>query len=170
MVLSERLDSKHPQVRQYGANRALIVLSLINLFNLADRYVPSSVKQLIIDDLHISDFESSLPSTGMIVVYMFFAAIFGMLSDKDVYDRRLILCVAIAFWSICTGLAGLANSLVALVLIRSLVGVGEAAYGTIAPPMLSDFYPDKVHRTLNSLTQFAYSFRLRISRHESAHL
>ena len=26
-------------------------------------------------------------------------------------------------------------------LIRSLVGVGEAAYGTIAPPMLTDFYP-----------------------------
>jgi len=26
-------------------------------------------------------------------------------------------------------------------MIRSLVGVGEAAYGTISPPMLSDFYP-----------------------------
>lgn len=77
----------------------------------------------------------------MVIVYMFFAVFFGVLSDKQIVDRRYILFFAVAFWSIATSLAGLSHNLVSLVLIRSLVGVGEAAYGTIAPPLLSDFYP-----------------------------
>ena len=32
---------------------------------------------------------------------------------------------------------------IALIIFRSLVGVGEAAYGTISPPLISDFYPIK---------------------------
>jgi len=149
--LGRKLDGRFPMIRQYGANHALIVLSLINLANYADRYVPASVKELIIEDLHITDFESSLPSTGMVVVYMIFGIIFGGLSDSQVFDRRVILCLAVAFWSLVTALAGLSQSLLALILIRSLVGVGEAAYGTIAPPMLTDFYPEEVAALLSSL-------------------
>lgn len=136
-----KLGDEFPFTRQYGAKRALYLLTAINMLNFADRYVPSAVKQLIIDDLHITDFESSLPSTGMIVVYMICAVIFGTLSDKQIVDRRIILVGAVAFWSFATSLAGIAKNLVQLIIFRSLVGVGEAAYGTIAPPMLSDFYP-----------------------------
>ena len=139
--LGETLDGSFPNVRQYGANNALIVLSTINLLNYADRYVPSAVKELIIQDLNITDFESSLPSTAMVVVFMVFAVIFGTIADRQILDRRVLLCMAIMFWSAVTALAGLANDIVALVLIRSLVGIGEAAYGTIAPPMLTDFFP-----------------------------
>ncbi len=53
----------------------------------------------------------------------------------------MILCGAIVLWSLATGLAGLSTGIVTLVVIRSLVGVGEAAYGTICPSMLCDFYP-----------------------------
>jgi MFS family permease len=84
-----RLDDKHRNERQYGARDALLVLTSINLLNYADRYVPSAVKQLIIDDLGISDFESSLPTTSMIVTYMIFAVIFGYLSDRQLVDRRV---------------------------------------------------------------------------------
>ena len=79
----------------------------------------------------------------MVVVYMIFAMIFGWLADKQIYDRRFIMTAAVLFWSLATFLAGFATDLTSLVLLRSLVGVGEAAYGTIAPPMLSDFYPEK---------------------------
>ena len=150
--------------RQRGARVALLTLSLINLLNYADRYIPSAVKSLIQADLSLDDFQSSLPTTGMVVVYMIFATIFGMLSDKQYIDRRWILWGAIIFWSLATSLAGFATNLVQvtvtpvpthllhprshrtpfslqLICIRSLVGVGEAAYTTIAPPMLLDFYP-----------------------------
>ena len=142
-LLGKSLRNEFSGTRQAGARRALIILSTINLLNFADRYVPSAVKSLIQDDLGLSDFETSLPSTGMVVMYMIFAVIFGTLSDKEIIDRRIIIFGAIIFWSIATTMAGLAKNIVQLVAIRSLVGVGEAAYGTIAPPMLSDFYPSK---------------------------
>ena len=57
----------YPGMRQYGARMTLITLSIINLMNYADRYVPSSVKSLIQDELQSSDFQTSLPTTGSFV-------------------------------------------------------------------------------------------------------
>ena len=82
-MLGMRLDDKFRGIRQFGARKALNILSAINLLNFADRYVPAAVKSLIEADLNINDFQSSLPTTGMIVVYMIFAVIFGILSDKQ---------------------------------------------------------------------------------------
>jgi MFS transporter, Spinster family, sphingosine-1-phosphate transporter len=135
-----RSDGRYGE-RQEGARFALLVLSGINLLNFADRYVPSGVKELIKDDLHLTDAETSLPTTGMIFVYMIFAIIFGWIGDKGLMDRRTLLAIGICSWSLATALAGLSQNLTQLVLFRSLVGIGEAAYATVAPPMISDFYP-----------------------------
>ena len=39
------------------------VLCALNYLNYMDRYVPAAVKDLIIDDLNLTDTESSLPAT-----------------------------------------------------------------------------------------------------------
>lgn len=137
-----KLDDRHPKIRQFGANHALRVLFAINLLNYADRYVPAAVKTLFAEELHLTDFETTLPNTGMIIVFMIFAVIFGTISDNQLIDRRFVLCFAIILWSAATALAGLSTNLTQLIALRSLVGVGEAAYGTIAPPILSDFFPE----------------------------
>lgn len=69
-------------------------------------------------------------------MYMISAVIFGTLTDKGVVDRRYLLCGGIIFWSIATALAGLSKNIVQLVVIRSLVGVGEGAYGRIKSAFL----------------------------------
>ena len=135
------LPRDSPNGRQEGARRALLILTAINLLNLADRYVPASVKELIKEDLDLTDTETALPTTGMVVVYMVSAVFFGVLNDRELVDRRVILAGGVAFWSLATALAGMSTNLTQLVLLRSLVGVGEAAYGTIAPPLISDFFP-----------------------------
>jgi len=135
------LTAKHKNQRQEGASYALIVLSCINLLNFADRYVPSAVKSLLKKDLHLSDVQTSLPATGMILVYMVAALFFGWIADMRILDRRLILAGGIASWSLVTALAGVSQSFGQLLVFRSLIGVGEAAYMTIVPPMIADFYP-----------------------------
>lgn len=80
-------------------------------------------------------------STSPLIILPLLISPFLYLLDKEYFDRRTVLWAAILFWSLATSLAGLSQTLTQLVVIRSLVGVGEAAYGTIAPPMLSDFYP-----------------------------
>jgi len=137
----KRLSGKHKQQRQEGARTALIVLSCINLLNFADRYVPGSVKGLVKKDLHLTDMQTSLPATGMVIVYMVTSLIVGWLADMRLVDRRKILACGVAFWSLATFLAGFARSFAELFIFRALIGVGEAAYMTIVPPMLADFYP-----------------------------
>ena len=139
-LLAKSGKVSHPLTRQDGARFALLILTSLNLLNYADRYVPAAVKTLIQQDLSLNDTETALPAFGMTIVYSVLAPLFGWLNDYQLIDRRILLMLAIIVWSFATTLAGLANNLTSLVLLRSLVGVGEAAYSSIAPPMLSDFY------------------------------
>jgi MFS transporter, Spinster family, sphingosine-1-phosphate transporter len=123
-----------------AARWALGVLTLINLFNYLDRYVPAAlVENLRRSELHVTDTESGLLMSGFIVVYMLTSPLFGLLGDRG--RRPRIVAAGIALWSLATGLAGLARSFAALLVARSAVGVGEAAYVTISPAMLADSFP-----------------------------
>jgi len=124
----------------HAARWALGVLTLINLFNYLDRYVPAAlVEDLRRSELHVSDTQSGLLMSGFIVVYSLTSPLFGMLGDRG--RRPRIVAAGIALWSLATGLAGLARSFAVLFFARSVVGVGEAAYVTISPAMLADSFP-----------------------------
>ena len=119
---------------------ALSVLTLINLFNYLDRYVPAAlVESLRRSELHVSDTQAGFLQSGFILVYMLASPLFGALGDRG--RRSHIVAAGIALWSIATGLAGLARNFGALLVARSAVGVGEAAYVTISPAMLADSFP-----------------------------
>src|SRR5205809_1026570 len=65
--------------------------------------------------------------------------VFGSLGGAPSRTRRI--AVGVAIWSGATALAGLARSYAALLAARAAVGVGEAAYGTISPALLADYFP-----------------------------
>lgn len=122
-----------------GASYAIFVLTMMNLLNYLDRYVPSVVKDLFKHDLKLSDFETSLPITGFVIVYMLSSMMFGALADR--FPRKVLIAAGVALWSLATALAAFATGFWTFMLARALVGVGEAAYATLAPALLSDFYP-----------------------------
>lgn len=122
-----------------GARRAVVVLTAMNLLNYLDRYVPSGIKDLFKKDLHLSDAQTSLPLTAFIVVYMLTSPIFGSLADRG--SRRTLIAAGVAVWSLSTAGAALATGFWTFLLARALVGVGEAAYATITPSLIADFYP-----------------------------
>ncbi len=152
-----------------GARSALVLLLLINLFNYIDRQVLSAV----VDPLKQSFFGGgSGHSTGsaaldamqdwcrihfgfkpelaligvlsmaFMVMYMVGAPLFGRLAERR--SRWMLIGIGVVLWSLASGASGLAGSFVALLLTRCFVGIGEAAYGPVAPAVLSDFYPVKV--------------------------
>jgi len=122
-----------------GARYALAVLTFINLFNYLDRWVISSVLDPIKASLHMSDAQLGWVGTGFIVVYMATSPIFGSLGDRK--RRPPLIAFGVAIWSVATTLGGFATGFLSLLLARSCVGIGEAAYGTIAPALLSDHFP-----------------------------
>ncbi len=130
-----------------GARYAVLVLTAMNLLNYVDRYVPSAVKALFKKDLGLTDTETSLPLTAFVIVYMLASPVFSTLADR--WPRRVIIAAGVALWSLATAGAALATGFWTFLAARALVGVGEAAYATLAPAVLSDFYPaDKRNRVL----------------------
>mmetsp|Transcript_3483 Transcript_3483/g.5780 ORF Transcript_3483/g.5780 Transcript_3483/m.5780 type:complete len:473 (+) Transcript_3483:74-1492(+) len=130
-----------PNTRQEGARAALLTLAAINVLNYADRYVPSAIKTLLQAELQLSDAETTYPTAAMLTVYMVMALVYGVIVDWKILDRRVLLALAVALWSLATALTSTATSLMQLIIYRSLLGVGEAAYASIVPPILADFYP-----------------------------
>src|SRR5438309_2679108 len=51
------------------------------------------------------------------------------------------MSIGVALWSIATAAAGFTRNFVQLLVARAWVGVGEAAYATISPALLSDYFP-----------------------------
>lgn len=129
------------------ARFAVIVLTAMNLLNYFDRYVPSAVKDLFKEDLKLTDTETSLPLTAFVVVYMFASPVFGSLADR--VPRKRLIAAGVGLWSLATAGAALATGFWSFLFARALVGVGEAAYATLAPVMLSDWFaPEKRNRVL----------------------
>jgi len=132
MSVDERFERR-------SASYALTILTFINLFNYLDRWVVSSVAELIKPELRLTDTELGFVATGFVIVYMLTSPVFGSLGDRK--KRPPLIALGVAIWSVATALAGFARGFFSLFSLRALVGVGEAAYGTIAPALLSDHFP-----------------------------
>jgi MFS transporter, Spinster family, sphingosine-1-phosphate transporter len=123
-----------------SAGLALAVLSFINLFNYLDRYIVSAlVESLKHSELALSDAQLGSLMSGFLIVFALVAPIFGALGDRR--SRPHLIAFGVGCWSVATALSGLAGSFTALFAARAAVGVGEAAYVTIGPSLLSDYFP-----------------------------
>ena len=126
----------------HSATFGLAVLSFINLFSYLDRYVVSALLESL-KQAHLGLTDANLGSlmSGFLVVYTLTAPIFGALGDRR--SRPRLIALGVACWSFATALSGFAVGYVTLLLARASVGVGEAAYVTIAPSLLTDYFPAK---------------------------
>jgi len=123
-----------------AARAGLLILTLINLFNYLDRWIVAALAESMKhSELHLSDTQLGLLMTGFLVVYMLAAPGFGALGDRR--SRPRLLGLGVGIWSVATALGGLASSYVGLFAARAAVGIGEAAYGTISPALLADYFP-----------------------------
>ncbi len=122
---------------------ALVVLTLINLFNYIDRFVVPAVQESIKHSpLQLSDKQIGFLATAFLIVYMLTAPIFGFYGSRP--WRLRLVAAGVALWSVATALAGLAQSYGSLLGARATVGIGEAAYSAIAPAVLADYFPARL--------------------------
>ncbi len=123
-----------------SASFGLAVLSFINLFSYLDRYIVSALLESLKQaNLGLSDANLGSLMSAFLVVYTLTAPIFGALGDRR--SRPRLIALGVACWSFATALSGFAVGYLSLLAARASVGVGEAAYVTIAPSLLSDYFP-----------------------------
>jgi MFS transporter, Spinster family, sphingosine-1-phosphate transporter len=120
----------------------LAALTLVNLLNYLDRYLISAlIPDLERAHMGLTDFRIGTLMTGFLIVYMLFAPLFGVLGDRR--SRTRAIAAGVLVWSLATALSGLARTYLHLLAGRAVVGIGEAAYGTISPALLADYFPLK---------------------------
>ena len=118
----------------------LAVLTLINLLNYMDRFIlPAVMEEIHQSELRPTNEQLGLLTFAFLVVYTITAPFFGAYGDRG--HRPRLLALGVGVWSIATALSGLATSYWALFAARAGVGIGEAAYATIAPALLADYFP-----------------------------
>jgi MFS family permease len=139
-----------------GARSALILLLAINLFNYIDRQVLAAVVENIEKELKMplmpewlervfgnaTNTLIGLLAMAFMATYMVTAPLFGRLAER--MSRWWLIGIGVVLWSLASGASGLAETFAILFLTRCFVGIGEGAYGPVAPDMISDLYPVKV--------------------------
>ncbi len=136
-----------------AARYALALLLTVNLLNYVDRQALYAVFPLIKADLKLSDTGLGFLGSAFMLCYMLAAPVFGRLGDRT--NRARLAAGGLAVWSLATILSGTATSYRSLLAARTLVGVGEASFGTVSPGLLSDYYPRERRGRILSLFYLA---------------
>ncbi len=128
------------------------LLTGLNFLNYLDRFMLAAVLPRIQapveqGGLGLSNFEGGLLATVFLLGYFLTAPLFGSLGDR--VSRKRLIAFGVATWSVATVASGIAGSLMALIVARAVVGVGEASYATLAPTIIDDITPpDKKGKAL----------------------
>ena len=127
----------HHPARRY----ALALLLTVNLLNYIDRQALYAVFPLIQSDLKLSDTALGFLGSAFMLSYMSAAPFFGRLGDR--LNRPRLASLGLAVWSCATILSGMASSYSSLLTARTLVGIGEASFGTVSPGLVADFFSSR---------------------------
>ena len=127
-----------PGITRGQASFAVALLFGVNFLNYIDRYVIAAVGPLLQKDFGLDDTQLGFIGSMFVVAYMVASPFTGVLGDR--WPRRFLVGAGVLLWSLATILSALSGSYHHLLLARSLIGVGEAGFGVVAPTLISDLF------------------------------
>ncbi len=134
------------EVSNMYRNYVLAMLTLAYVFNFVDRQLLIILQESIKKELLLSDTQLGLLS-GFTFALFYVTMGIPIARFADKANRRNIITVSLALWSLMTAFSGLAKNFVQLLLARIGVGVGEAGGSPPAHAMISDYYPPEKRAT-----------------------
>lgn len=119
---------------------ATIMLAMLYWLSVLDRFIISLLVDPIKNDLGLTDVQfGMLHGIAFVASFTLFGLVFGALADR--FNRRRLIYIGVAIWSVATAACGVAQSYVHLLLARIGVGAGEASLNPNATSMLADLFP-----------------------------
>lgn len=119
---------------------AVGVLFVCAVFSFLDRQILSLMVEEIKRDLGLSEVQVGLLQ-GLPFAVFYAVMSLPIAVMADVMNRRGIIAVSVAFWSLATAACGLAGNFVQIFLARMAVGIGEAGLSPAAYSLISDYFP-----------------------------
>jgi MFS family permease len=129
-----------PPVRSRTAWYAAVVLMFCYALSFVDRQILGLLVPFMKADLKINDTGVGLlAGTAFALFYAVMGLPLGRVADSA--NRRNLISISIAFWSVFTSGCALARSYTTLFLARMGVGIGEAGLNPASFSILSDLFP-----------------------------
>jgi len=140
-------DASASDVASGGSARlALFFLFLLNTLLVLDKIVFSVLLEPIKAEFHLEDFRLGLLAGAVYALCLGVASIpFGILADR--HNRRNLAAACLAFWSVMTGMCGIAQNYAMLLAARLGVGIGEAGGGPASLSIIADLFEHRRRAT-----------------------
>jgi len=119
---------------------ALLLLTLVYIFNFVDRQVLNILAEAIQHDLALSDTQLGIV-TGL--AFALFYSLLGVPIARfaERADRPRLIAIALSVWSLFTLLCGAAGSFTQMLICRLGVGIGEAGGVPPSHSLIAEFSP-----------------------------
>jgi MFS family permease len=119
---------------------SVAILAVVYAFSMADRTMISMLIGPLKRDLGLGDFHAGL-LLGPAFAVSYVALSFPMGALVDRVSRRALVLGGLLVWTAATMASGFASTVGALILLRVLVGAGEATITPSAHSLLSELFP-----------------------------
>lgn len=145
--LTNTIWTRYQPLHRWGL---VAVLFLVVMFNYFDYYVLSVLLEPIKNEFHVADTALGLLS-GFSFALLYAVAALPIARWADTGNRRTVITVALAGWSVMTALCGLARSFWQLAIARLGVGALEPRALPPAQSLITDYFPAEQRATAISL-------------------
>lgn len=140
--------------KQYKVSRGwtitiLIVLSLLWLMSMADRFIMIIALDPIKSAFNLTDAQAGLLTSLLTAGIGVIGIPMAVLADR--WARRKVVSVMALVWSAFTLVTGIATQFWHLVISRFMVGSGEAGYGPAGTAWLSVVFPKEIRSRIMSI-------------------
>jgi MFS family permease len=120
----------------------LSIICLAYLFGFMDRIIVGLLTPAIQADLGLTDTQMGIiQGLAFAVFYVLFGLPIGLMADRT--NRKRLLTVGTAIWSLFTAAAGFARGFWGLFGARAGVGIGEATLNPCATSLIGDYFEPK---------------------------
>ena len=118
----------------------VLILGLVYTFSYLDRQIVAILAEPIKADLNLTDTQiGMLSGLTFALFYTAFGIPVAWLADRK--NRVRIVAAACMLWSLFSGLCGLSQNFLHLVLARIGVGIGEAGGSSPSMSIIADYFP-----------------------------
>ena len=133
----------------------IILLWIAYFLNQGDRQVFNTVLPHIQSFLGVSDGTMGLISTCFNLFFAMTVPFAGYFADR--FSRSKIIIFSIALFSTATMFTGFANTVIMMILLRSVAtGMGEAIFGPTYPAIIAEYHDSTTRARAMSIHQTAY--------------
>ncbi|MCS6899557.1 MAG: MFS transporter [Myxococcales bacterium] len=115
------------------------LLTGLNFLNYLDRQLIAAVLPHLQQDLRLNDTQGGWLGSAFLLGYMVTSPLFGWLGDR--MSRKGLIALGVLVWCGATAGSGWMKTFAGMMVIRGMVGIGEASYAALSPTILDDVIP-----------------------------